>query len=167
MKKLILTASAVLLSISLIQAQDKKEKDQVKEFIHLEVKDGAQPDIYVDGKKFDFPMELLDADKIESVNVLKGDKAIKEYNAKNGVVLVTTKMSGNKIDKVDYNKVKDTIDKYPMVIIDGEESNQAMLEKLSPDDIESINVVKGEQAMKKYKAANGVVIVKTKKGKKN
>ena len=52
-----------------------------------------------------------------------------------------------------------------MVIIDGEKSNQETLKKLSPNDIESINVVKGEQAMKKYKAANGIVIVKTKKEK--
>lgn len=167
MKKLILTASAVLLSISLIHAQDKKEKNQLKEFIHIEVKDDAKPDIYVDGKKFDFPMELLDVDRIESVSVIKGNKAIKEYNAENGVVLVTTKISGNKLDKFDYNKVKETTDKYPLVIIDGKESNQAMLNKLSPDDIESIDVVKGELAMKKYKAENGVVIVKTKKGKKN
>ena len=167
MKNIILTTFAVILSISLIQAQDKKEEDQTKEYIHLQVKDGAKPDIYVDGKKFDFSMELLDPDKIESIIVLKGEKAIKEYNAKNGAVLITTKASANKINEFDYTEVKNKIDKIPMVIIDGKKSDQEMLAKLSPDNIESINVVKGEQAMKKYKAAHGVVIVKTKKGKKN
>ncbi len=166
MKKIILTSCAVLLLISLVHAQDKKEKTQIDGYVHVEVKDGADPDIYVDGKKFDFPMELLDKNKIESVNVLKGEKAIKEYNAKNGVVLITTKKSSDKITKFDYKEVKGKVDKIPMVIIDGEESDQETLSKLSPDDIESINVVKGEQAMKKYKAANGVVIVKTKKEKK-
>jgi len=166
MKKIILTACVALLSISLIQAQAKKEENQKKESIHFEVKDGAKPDIYVDGKKFDFPVELLDKNRIESVSVLKGEKAIKEYNAKNGVVLISTKKSSKKITKFDYADVKDKIDKIPMVIIDGEESDQETLSKLSPDDIESINVVKGEQAMKKYNAANGVVVVITKKGKK-
>ncbi|MEM6321991.1 MAG: hypothetical protein AAF960_30305, partial [Bacteroidota bacterium] len=124
------------------------------------------PDIYVDGKKFDFPLELLDKDKIESVNVIKGKKAIQEYQAKNGVVLITTKKSSKKMTESDYKEVKDAINKSPKVIIDGKESDRATLEKLSPDDIESINVVKGEQAMKKYNAANGVVIIVTKKGKK-
>ena len=163
MKKILLIACAGLLSISSIHAQDKKEGSQTKESIQVEVKDGVKPDIYVDGKKFDFPLELLDKDKIESVNVIKGEKAIKEYNAKNGVVLITTKKSSNKITKFEYEEAKD---KDPMVIIDGEASDREALSKMSPDDIESINVLKGEQAMKKYKAANGVIIVTTKKGKK-
>ncbi len=167
MKNIILTAFAIILSISLIQAQAKKEEDQIKEYIHLEVKDGANPDIYVDGKKFDFPMELLDPDKIESIEVIKGEKAIKEYNAKNGAVLITTKVSKNKINEFDHIEVKKNNGKTPMVIVDGKEYNQATLNKLSPDNIESINVVKGEQAMKKYNAPYGVIIVKTKKGKKN
>jgi len=166
MKNLVLTACTLLLSISLIQAQEKKEKNQKKESIRIEVKDGAKPDIYVDGKKFDFPMELLDVNKIASVNVVKGDKAIKEYNAKHGVVLITTKKASNKVYTFDYKEVKDKIDKIPMVIIDGEKSNRDILGKLSPDDIESIDIIKDEQAMKKYNAANGVVIVKTKKRKK-
>ena len=52
--------------------------------------------------------------------------------------------------------------KYPMVIIDGEKSNQEKLTKLSPDDIESLEVVKDEQALKKYNAPNGIIIVTTK-----
>ena len=164
MKKLILTTCVLLLSMSLIQAQDKKEENQIKENIHLVIKDEANPDIYVDGKKFNFSMDLIDVNKIESVNVLKGEKAIKEYNAVNGVVLVTTKNSDNKVVKFNFEEVSKTTGKIPMVIIDGVESNQEMLKKLSPDDIESINVIKGEYAMKKYKAANGAVIVKTKKG---
>ncbi len=166
MKNLILTACAVLLSISLIQAQDKIIENQANDFLHVKLKDQAKLDIYVDGKKFDFSMELLDKNRIESIEILKGEKAIKEYNAKNGVVLVTTKKSGNKTVNFSFKEVKDEIDKIPMVIIDGEASDQETLNKLSPNDIESIEVIKDEQAMKKYNTANGVVIVKTKKGKK-
>ena len=165
MKYLILTACAVLLSMSSVHAQDKN-KELKSDSLHIEIKSDAGPDIYLDGKKFDFPIELLDKEKITSVDVIKGEKAINEYNAKNGVVLITTKMASKVQSKLDYNKIKGDVDKMPMVIIDGVESNQETLKQLSPNDIESINVVKGEQAMKKYNAANGVVIVKTKKGNK-
>ena len=80
------------------------------------------------------------------------------------LVLITTKKTNNKITEFDFNEMDDEM---PMVIIDSEKSDRQALNKLSPNDIESINVVKGEQAMKKYKAANGVIIVITKKGKKN
>lgn len=168
MKNLILTACTVLLSISLIQAQESKDKSSKKENLHIMLKDGAKPDIYVDGKKFDFPVDLLDKNRIESVNVLKGDVALKKYNAKNGVVLIVTKKKTVEIDK---SKVKvkgytTKEGKAPMIIINGEKSNQEILKKLSPDDIKSIEVLKDEQAMKKYNAPNGIIIVTTKKGKK-
>ncbi|TGV00489.1 hypothetical protein [Flavivirga rizhaonensis] len=112
-------------------------------------------------------MDLLDANRIESVNVLKGDKAIKEYNAKNGVVLIVTK---KKMVEIDKSQIKDkgygTKGKDPMIIINGEKSDQEMIKKLSPDDIESIEVLKEEQGLKKYNTPNGVIIVTTKKGKK-
>lgn len=172
MKNLILTACTVFLSITLIQAQESKEtieKNSKQEKLHIKLKDGAKPDIYVDGKKFDFPMDLLDPNRIESINVLKGDKAVKEYNAKNGVVLITTKKEKVDIDKsqvrVIGNGAKD--EKAPVIIINGEKSDQELLNKLSPDDIESIEVFKDdEQALKKYNAPNGVIIVTTKKEKK-
>ena len=168
MKKIILITCAILLSISLIQAQESKEKSSKQEKLHIRLKDSAKPDIYVDGKKFDFPMDLLDTNRIESVNVLKGDKAIKEYNAKNGVVLITTKKE--KIDNM--SKVNDigygTKDgKAPVIIINGEKSDQELLNKLSPNDIESIEVIKDdEQVLKEYNAPNGVIIITTKKEKK-
>jgi ribosomal protein S8 len=167
MKNLILTACVVLLSISLIQAQEKKGESSKQEKLHIKIKDSAKPDVYVDGKKFDFPIDLLDVNKIESVSVLKGDKAIKEFNAKNGVVIIVTK---KKVVETVISQVKikgyGTEEKAPMIIINGEKSNQEILKKLSPDDIESITVLKDEKAMEKYNATNGVIIVTTKKGKK-
>nr|WP_298999690.1 peptidoglycan DD-metalloendopeptidase family protein [uncultured Allomuricauda sp.] len=55
-------------------------------------------------------------------------------------------------------------DKAPLYIIDEKESTQNAVRNLSPNEIESINVLKGEAARKKYgKAAkNGVVEITTK-----
>ncbi len=159
----------MLLAFSLIQGQEnkeKKDKNSKKEELHIKLKDGAKPDVYVDGKKFDFPMELLDKNRIESVSVIKGDKALRDYNAANGVVLITTKKNLVELDESKI-KVKSTSEKSktPMIVIDGKVSNKKSLEKLAPDDIERIEVVKDKQALKKYNAPNGAIIVTTKKGK--
>ena len=94
MKKIILTTWAVILFMTIAQAQTNKvDKDghSKKSKLHVEIKESANPDVYVDGKKFDFPIELLDKDQIESVKVIKDEEALKKYNAKYGVILITTK----------------------------------------------------------------------------
>jgi hypothetical protein len=53
-----------------------------------------------------------------------------------------------------------------MILLNGKVSNKALLEKLSPDDIESVNVIRVRQAIKLYKAAQGVIIITTTKVKK-
>ncbi|WP_179377236.1 hypothetical protein [Winogradskyella wichelsiae] len=166
MKNLILTVCALLFSTSLMQAQEfkiEKKDNQKKEKLHVKAKEGAKPDIYVDGKKFDFSMDLIDTDMIASVVVIKGDKAIKKYNAPNGVILVTTNKK-HELDKTNgKTNFKGTT---PVIIIDGKVSNKETLDKLSPDDIEKIEVFKDEKAIKKYNAANGAIVITTKKGKK-
>ncbi len=168
MKKIILTTCVIVLSICLVQAQTT-DKSPKQETLHVKLKDGAKPDIYVDGKKFDFPLDLLDTDRIESVDVIKGKMAIKEYNSKHGVIIITTKKKELKVNEpqpqvkvIDYADIKKT----PKIIIDKKNSSQEVLNKLSPDDIESIKVIKDEQAVKKYNAPNGVIIITTKKGNK-
>jgi TonB-dependent SusC/RagA subfamily outer membrane receptor len=56
------------------------------------------------------------------------------------------------------------VDSNPLVIIDGKESDK--LKELSPGQIESINVLKGESATNKYgtKAKDGVIEITTKNG---
>ncbi|MDT0622227.1 M56 family metallopeptidase [Croceitalea vernalis] len=53
----------------------------------------------------------------------------------------------------------------PIYFIDGKEVSGKIMEELSPDDIATINVLKGDAAEKKYgdKAKNGVVEITTKK----
>jgi hypothetical protein len=63
MKKLLFITIVLLFSISLINAQkaeSKKNAKEVKEKVSVKLKDGVKHDVYGDGKKFDFPMELVD-----------------------------------------------------------------------------------------------------------
>lgn len=194
MKNLLLIVCAMLLTVSIIQAQEtevKKDENLKQEKLYFKVKGNgvkgnAKPDIYVDGKKFDFAIELLNQDKIESVSVIKDERAIKEYNAPNGVVLIKTKkkMDSDKtkiivtgyatgsektdsgISKVIIRGNSNLNGKIPVIIIDGKVSGKESLEKLTPDEIDNIEIVKGEKAIKKYNAPNGAVIITTNKGKK-
>lgn len=176
MKYAIIVISLWTLSLSSLYAQDvSSDKENGKE-VKVSLKDGAKPDIYIDGKKYDYEiMELLDPDKIKAINVIKGDEAKKEYNAPNGVILITTSRENPSI-KVDFSKSDDQQDTKvmirgggsddPLVIIDGKVSSKSNLDQLKPDEIDVIEVVKGEKAAKEYQSASGVIIITTKKKKK-
>ena len=155
MKKILIVTCVFYLSTSNILAQDK---------LKVELKEAPKPDIYIDGKKYDHDIfDLLDQSKIESVNVIKDEKALKEYNAPNGVIIIKTKKAAQQIVTVDEKEVNVTdSDKDPVIVIDGKISNRETLSKLAPDDIETIDVLKGQAAIEKYNAPNGAVIVKTK-----
>ena len=53
----------------------------------------------------------------------------------------------------------------PLFIIDGKEISSSSINAISPDQIDSMSIVKGESALKIYgeKAKNGVVIITTKR----
>ena len=155
MRNLILTVFTLVLSLSLIQAQDKKEEIQVK------IKQGAKPDVYVDGKRFDFPLELIDKSKIESFNVISRDRT---SNKKNGIIVIKTKNRGLAIKDIDTKVVGYANEKgEPLIFIDGKVSDKLTLAKLSPDDVDTIEVIKEGAIANKYNAKNGVIIVTTKK----
>lgn len=177
MKKLLLIFCVMLQTASVIQAQEKNEKlsqENKQENVQIRVKgigalNNPGPDIYVDGKKFDFDFDLLNPEKIESIEVIKGEKAIKEFNASNGVLLVKTKKPiKSNPTKITVRGTKSLIsDGGPMIIIDGiEASDKDILNRISPDEIESIEIIKDEQAFGKYYAPNGAIIITTKKGSK-
>lgn len=163
MKKILFTCFLIGITI-IIQAQVVKvesKSDEKKEGLIVKIKDGKQPDVYIDGKKYDSEiLELLDQDKIESISVIKEEQAIKEYNAPNGVILIKTIKEESKITLKGDVRIGGGDPKF---IIDGEVSDQKTLKKISPDDIHSISVVKDEKAVKEYNAPNGAVIVTTKK----
>ena len=70
-----------------------------------------------------------------------------------------------KIDKsqINSNSNKNCIKK-PMLVVDGKLIDNEYLDKIVPDNIKSITVLKGEKAISKFGelAANGVLLVETK-----
>jgi hypothetical protein len=53
----------------------------------------------------------------------------------------------------------------PLIFIDGKKTKKGIMDNIEPDTIESVNVLKGESAIKKYgeKAKDGVIEITTKK----
>lgn len=164
MKKILFTTLLISFAI-LTQAQEVKieeKNNEKKDELYVKLKEGQNPDVYIDDKKYDAKiLELLDQDKIKSVTVIKDEQAKKEYNAPNGVILIKTKKEGGA--KIVFREQKNSGKGYPKIIIDGELSSQEKLEKISPDDIHSIDVIKDETALKDYNAPNGVILITTKK----
>ena len=177
MKKIILSIcilSLATLSLSAQKNEPKTEKKQIDKTINFKLKEAgfttdsvSKPKIYIDGKLFEFDVELINEDKIKSIMVIKGERAKKEYNSPQGVVLIETKVKTDTIksesnlkDKTEKNKLKSD----PLFIVDGKTVDSEMLSKLSPDKIESISVLKDSTAIAIYgsRGRNGVIIVKTK-----
>jgi hypothetical protein len=176
MKNLLSIAFILSLSIFNMSAQEnetKTEKTQTGESLKFKVKSAkfipdsvAKPKIYVDGKLFEFDVDLIDQSKIESMSVIKGEKAINEYNSPNGVILIKTKMTADSSETIirireKTSDIKEKTD--PLFIIDGNVVDKNKIKTLSPDDIESIEVLKDKKAVELYDAPNGVILIKTKK----
>lgn len=156
MRNLIFTVSLVCLSLFTGQAQGSIDASND---LQIMLKEGKTPDIYIDGRKYDYAIfELLDMDKIESVNVIKDEQALKEYNAPDGVILVRTKSKVNKENDTQNSGISEQV----VVFIDGKKSDRDALSKLSPDEIESINVLKGPEAINLYNSSAGAIVVTTK-----
>lgn len=97
---------------------------------------------------------------IQSVTVLKGESATKIYGekGKNGVVII------NKKSKVVSSTVNEkTIKPNPIYFVDGKEISKDELKTISPNTIESVNILKDESAINKYgeKGKNGIVEIHT------
>lgn len=101
--------------------------------------------------------EDVDSDGSMKIMIRKGEPGSKEVNVK-----VKT-LSGGDGEK-DFFFISDG-DEKPLMIIDGKEMPDAKMEDLDHENIETIEVLKGDKAVEKYgeKAKNGVVIIKTKK----
>ena len=70
-------------------------------------------------------------------------------------------------DTVRSSDILQPVEKEPLVVIDGVETDNEMLQKLSSERIASVHVLKGESAEQLYgeKGRNGVIFVKTKQQK--
>ena len=175
MKRLFTAFILLCLITATTMAQETKEevdlKDNTQKTI-VEVKEGENPDIYIDGKKYDrHILELLDPERIESVSVIKGEKAKEEYDAE-AVILVKTKIKTDLKLRKDEMGVNENEGFYirsyvgspkPVIVIDGKIVDQETLSMIDPDRIQSISVIKDGVALKKYGTTSGVILIKTKK----
>ena len=131
--------------------------------------DGSDVLIMVDGREI--TPEILQAfnpERIQSVCVLKEPSEIAKYTtdkSKKAVMLVTLKKEEPKplAGTVATIRVSDNAQK-ALVVIDDKVSDEATLKSLSPDQIESVNVLKSQAAVSLYGEAGkkGVLYVRTK-----
>ena len=119
--------------------------------------DGPPPLYVVDGvitPKAE--VDKIDPERIYNINVLK--KFTDKYGekGKNGVVEITTKK--------EMDKTLVVIDGVIKGVIDGVIQEKSILSEINSDDIASMNVIKGQDAINKYgeKGKNGVVEIITK-----
>lgn len=151
------------------------EKVEAPNTIKMEENDEAlfniSPDkapLYIiDGKEADAAtMKSLDQKLITSVDVIKGQKAIDTYGnkAKNGVVKISTTKSGTSGQEKKVI-IKNTNPGKPLIYVDGKQITQEEMNLIKPNDIETVNVLKGEMATKKYgsKGSDGVIEIIMKK----
>lgn len=151
----------VLILVTLLSSFNVFAQKQNNKNLLVKVKEDTKPLVIVDGKKFDFSIDLIDQSKIESINILKSEEAKALYNTSNGVILIKTKVSTDKPLTVT-NKTSKNLEK-PTIIIDGKIENKETLDKLEAEQIEKMEVIKGEMAVKKYNSPGGVIIITTKK----
>jgi TonB family protein len=110
----------------------------------------------------------LKPETIESIDVLKGESATKlyGYKGKNGVVLIKLKKGKDNAEKNSAIAIRSAgnFNTPPLIAIDGVISTKKM-EDINPETIESINILKGEMAIKKYgvSSENGVLDLTLKK----
>ncbi len=126
--------------------------------------DGNKPLIIVDGIRVEGDLDgRWSPEDIESIDVLKNESATKIYGsmAMHGVVRITTKKAG----AVRKDVVGKNIPENVLWLLDGKEMEKEQIQKLNPDSIQSMNVLKGEAATKKHgdKGKNGVIEITTKK----
>lgn len=148
---------------------------------------GKKPLIIVDGVIEMQDVNNIPPETIESINVLKNESLTKIYGkkGKNGVILITTKkgasapqntpidvkVTGYANDQKENSseltntdvQIRSTgnskIEGKPLIVKDGIIAENQEVEDIEPGTIESMNVLKGEVAIKRYgdKGKNGVI----------
>lgn len=125
-----------------------------------------KPIIVVDGIPHRFDKELkqnrlqLAKKDIKQVDVLKKEMGLKIYGeaAKDGVLLITTKASAKQgSEPIVSTKV--------LILLEDREISKSEMDKINPNDIESIDVIKDSDKVKQYTTGDydGVVIIHMKK----
>jgi len=105
---------------------------------------------------------------ISSISVLKGENAVAAFGERgaNGVICITTKTFYERFTKLHLLDAEHPL-QTPLYVVDGEEISKAEMDLLNPGEILSIEVLKGEAAMRTYgeRGRDGAVLITTKKKK--
>jgi len=151
-----------------IKDSKKKEQDTLSHKGSARIDTSDDSLIIVEGKEISKEdLNKISPERMESVSILKDEDSKSKFGAndKDGVVLIRTKDRKEKSNRVHSVRIKEfgKLKKAPLYVINGTKVSTKKLE-LDPDQIESMNVLKGEEAIALYgKAAkNGVIVIKTK-----
>jgi hypothetical protein len=143
--------------------------------IQLDTNVVSKPLYVLDGQVITKAFNKISAERIESIRVVKGEGAIKQYgsDAKNGVVEITTKnktisdaityaVAAEKQSETQKISLGDITSE--MIILNGKEITKEQLDGIKVTSIGTIEVFKGSSAVTKYgeKAKAGVIVITTK-----
>lgn len=176
MKRIAITLLSLILASLCLTAQEAKNEARTEKSkeAFVRVKPDQKVVVIINGKKYDSEiLDLIDVEKIESIDIIKGENARERYNEENVIIItpktetITPKTEVKEKEKTGLtirgNGPDKLYDTTPLIFIDGKESTKEDLENLSPENIFSVNIIKGEEARKKFNSENGVIEVKTKK----
>jgi bla regulator protein blaR1 len=160
-------------NVFVISSDDDNSDDiEVKTII---IKDGDTSKIT---KKHKLKMINFNSDEDSTFLIKKGDKKVykitAEYKGDGDHLTWTTDNDTDEIVHIakDENAIKEhkivaikTVGNEPLYIVDGKEISKEEMNKIEPDTIESVSVLKGDSAAKKYgdKGKDGVVEITLKK----
>ena len=142
---------------------------------------------YIDARKVkQGALKDLNPEEIAQIQVLKGNSAreLTKNKAISGAVIITTKANENAARVKSFNKkisrataetkaaptekksgIETTPDmKDALILLDGEPISYTAMEKIAPESIQSIDILKGPAAIRKYgkKGENGVIKITSK-----
>jgi len=147
----------------------------------IKFSDSKNPPLFIvdDSPVSESIFKAINPERIYSVNVLKGEAAIKKFGdkAKNGVVEVILKTNTKPLvytDSLTRQRISVRTNEFnqygnskatPLFVLDGVIIDKAKMDAIKPDNIESISVLKDKSATALYgeKGKDGVILITSKK----
>jgi len=147
---------------------NKMKEERSKDLI------SKKPIIVLDGVPYRYDYELKDStlniskSEIKQIEILEREVGIKIYGdfANDGVVVITTNRLQNQPENKVERKAKKSLEESKVLYLLGDKIiTKKDLDTLDPDDIESIEVIKNKEMIKKYTSGDydGVIIISLKK----
>lgn len=160
-------------TITIKTNEDGKKTGTIK--VHGSI-DRSNIAYFVDGKrKKEGALDKLKPEEIESISVVKGKDKLQELNIDGkyeGAVMILTKKGAKKLSGEAKGKgslrikTSELTEGNPLYVIDGKLQERADISEIDPGEVAEVSVLKGASATALYgeRGANGVVLIRTKKG---